>query len=175
MAGQVSYHLLAQAGITRAPWPITTLVSCLPVLVLTMGTALAHMLRADAAADRPDAGTSGPAASLSPAWSREDQDGPRPGWTTDQGTRAVSGPPLGTRTAPRQGQGAASGSKAPSQAEISQARLIAGRLTAAGKPVSRRALRSGGIRGSNEALNALARMINAELADTASLPNGYCS
>jgi hypothetical protein len=30
------------------------------------------------------------------------------------------------------------------------------------KPVSRRALRSEGIRGSNEALNALARVINAE-------------
>jgi len=48
MAGQVAYHLLAQAGAARAPWPITTLVSCLPVLVLAMGTALAHMLRADA-------------------------------------------------------------------------------------------------------------------------------
>jgi len=45
MAGQVAYHLLAQAGAARAPWPITTLVSCLPVLVLAMGTALAHMLR----------------------------------------------------------------------------------------------------------------------------------
>jgi hypothetical protein len=30
MAGQVAYHLLAQAGAMRAPWPITTLVSCLP-------------------------------------------------------------------------------------------------------------------------------------------------
>src|SRR5580658_2440743 len=49
MAGQVAYHLLAQAGVTRAPWAITTLVSCLPVLVLGMGTALAHMLSADAA------------------------------------------------------------------------------------------------------------------------------
>jgi hypothetical protein len=48
MAGQVAYHLLAQAGVTRAPWPITTIVSCLPVLVLAMGTTLAHMLRADA-------------------------------------------------------------------------------------------------------------------------------
>ena len=66
MAGQVAYHLLTQAGITRAPWPITTLVSCLPVLVLAMGTALPHMLRADAAADQPDAGTSGPAACRSP-------------------------------------------------------------------------------------------------------------
>jgi len=50
MAGQVAYHLMAQAGMTRAPWAVTTIVSCLPVLVLGMGTALAHMLRADAAA-----------------------------------------------------------------------------------------------------------------------------
>src|SRR5580700_8053528 len=48
MAGQVAYHLMAQAGMARAPWAITTVVSCLPVLVLAMGTALAHMLRADA-------------------------------------------------------------------------------------------------------------------------------
>ena len=60
---------------------------------------------------------------------------------------------------------------APSQAEIGQGRLIAGKLTAAGNQVSRRALRSGGITGSNEALNALARRINAELADTASVPD----
>ena len=50
MAGQVAYHLMAQAGMARAPWAITTVVSCLPVLVLAMGTALAHMLRADAGA-----------------------------------------------------------------------------------------------------------------------------
>jgi len=37
MAGQVVYHLLAQAGIMRAPWVVTTIVSCLPVLVLAMG------------------------------------------------------------------------------------------------------------------------------------------
>jgi hypothetical protein len=47
MAGQVAYHLLAQAGTARAPWGITTAVSCLPVLVLGMGAALAHLLRAD--------------------------------------------------------------------------------------------------------------------------------
>jgi hypothetical protein len=77
MARQVACHLLAQAGITRAPWPITTLVPCVPVLVLAMGTALAHMLRADADANRPDAGTSGPVTSRSPARSREDHDGRR--------------------------------------------------------------------------------------------------
>ena len=77
MAGQVAYHLLAQAGAARAPWPVTTIVSCLPVLVLAMGTTLAHMLRADAgtAADAPDHGTGGPAVSRSPAWSAEDQAG----------------------------------------------------------------------------------------------------
>ena len=65
MAGQVAYHLLAQAGMTRAPWAITTVVSCLPVLVLGMGTALAHMLRADAEATgctgQPDRATGRPA------------------------------------------------------------------------------------------------------------------
>jgi len=47
MAGQIAYHLLAQTGATHAPWSITTAVSCLPVLVLGMGAALAHLLRAD--------------------------------------------------------------------------------------------------------------------------------
>lgn len=45
MAGQVAYHLMSAAGVTRAPWPITTLVSCLPVVVLGCGAALAHLLR----------------------------------------------------------------------------------------------------------------------------------
>ena len=81
MAGQVASHLLADAGAARAPWAITTVVSCLPVLVLGMGTALAHMLRADAAAtdrsgttdDAPDHGTGGPASPRSARWSPADQ------------------------------------------------------------------------------------------------------
>jgi hypothetical protein len=40
---------------------ITTIVFCLPVLVLAMRTALAHMLRADAAAGAPDSVAIGPA------------------------------------------------------------------------------------------------------------------
>lgn len=43
--GQVAYHLLAAGGVTSAPWWITTLVSCLPVAVLGMGAALAHLVR----------------------------------------------------------------------------------------------------------------------------------
>jgi hypothetical protein len=48
MAGQVANHLLAETHVTRAPWPVTTLVASLPVLVLRLGTAPAHMLQADA-------------------------------------------------------------------------------------------------------------------------------
>ncbi|GIJ07295.1 ABC transporter permease [Micromonospora andamanensis] len=43
--GQVAYHLLVAAGVTSAPWWITTAVSCLPVAVLGMGAALAHLVR----------------------------------------------------------------------------------------------------------------------------------
>lgn len=43
--GQIAYHLMSAAGITTAPWWITTAVACLPVAVLGMGAALAHLLR----------------------------------------------------------------------------------------------------------------------------------
>ena len=77
MAGQVACHLLAQAGIARAPWAITMIVSCLPVLVLGMGTGLAHMLRADAeAVDTPDGGVGQPGRMRPLSWSSEDQAGP---------------------------------------------------------------------------------------------------
>jgi len=46
-----------------------------------------------------------------------------------------------------------------------QASMIALKLAAAGKPVSRRALRNGGVRGSNESLNALAHRFNTEFAN----------
>ncbi|HZR51712.1 MAG TPA: hypothetical protein VFB06_19630, partial [Streptosporangiaceae bacterium] len=32
--GQIAYHLLQEAHVTRAPWSVTTLVSSLPVMVL---------------------------------------------------------------------------------------------------------------------------------------------
>jgi hypothetical protein len=96
MTGQVTYHLLAQAGAARAPWPITMVVSCLPVLVLAMGTALAHMLHADAeAADTPDCRTGQPAVLRSLSWSSGDGAGP--------GRRPTgTGPRAGTRTVPGQ-------------------------------------------------------------------------
>jgi hypothetical protein len=164
MAGQVAYHLLAQAGAVRAPWPITTIVSCLPVLVLAMGTALAHMLRADAAADAPDSQNTGPAS----AWSSDRPTGDQRGrdQVQNHGPDRGSGPRARTGNPPLGPPGGDTRTKAPERwdAQIDQARLIARRLAAAEKPVSRRALRNSGVRGSNESLNALARKVNAELA-----------
>lgn len=47
MAGQGAYHLMIADGITKAPWLIVTAVSCLPVAVLGMGAALAHLIHHD--------------------------------------------------------------------------------------------------------------------------------
>jgi hypothetical protein len=44
-AGQVAYHLMSAAGVAKAPWPVTTLVSCLPVVVLGCAAGLTHLVR----------------------------------------------------------------------------------------------------------------------------------
>lgn len=73
MLGQVVYHLLAAAHATRAPWPVTVLVSCLPVVTLGFGAALTHLLRAEARnpdttpADLPDAPAGAPEPVTDPA------------------------------------------------------------------------------------------------------------
>jgi hypothetical protein len=165
MAGQVAYHLMAQTGMTRAPWPVTTVVSCLPVLVLAMGTALAHLLRADAdadATDTPDSRTGPPAVLRSLSWSSKDQDGPdrrRPEADRDRSARRDQNVP---EPGPQDGPGISGSGPRPAQPQLERARIVARRLTAAGKPVSRRALRRGGVKG--EALSALAHIINAERA-----------
>jgi hypothetical protein len=164
MAGQVAYHLLAQAGMARAPWPVTTIVSCLPVLVLGMGTALAHLLRADAAAaGTPDGRTGPPAVLRSVSCSPQDHAGPgRSGPPADRdrpARRDQNGPGPGLP----HGRGVTGPGPRAAQPQVDQARMIARRLAGEGRPVSRRALRRGGVTGSNAALNALARMLSAEL------------
>jgi hypothetical protein len=167
MAGQVAYHLLAQAGAARAPWPITMAVSCFPVLVLAMGTALAHLLHADAAAaPTPDGRTGQPPVLRPLSCSSEDRAGPGGRCPVAGRDRVASRNQNGLGPGPRPGPGHEITGPGPRPAapQMDQARAIARSLAAAGKPVSRRALRSGGVAGSNEALNALARVINAELA-----------
>ncbi|MGH3279472.1 MAG: hypothetical protein ACRDNW_10085, partial [Trebonia sp.] len=161
-----------------------------------MGTALAHMLREDAAAaDQPDGQSRGPAGTRSPNWSAEDQPadqpdrrsdqdhGPNPDQrpNPDQAERArdqQSGTRTTVRPSPSPGTSASkppAGSAAPSSTAgrvVSsprdqggvQASLVALKLVTAGERVSRRALRNGGVKGSNAGLNALARQLNAEFA-----------
>ena len=110
MAGQVAFHLMDQDRITTAPWAVTTLVSCLPVLVLGMGTALAHMLREDAAAAadraRPDA--PGPATRVPLTCSPDEQCEDQPDQSPPDRTAAEHRPPGQTVTLPlRDGQGVA--------------------------------------------------------------------
>jgi hypothetical protein len=54
-AGQVAYHLLHAAQRVEAPWTITMVVSALPVAVLGMGAALAHLVQADQGAESSEA------------------------------------------------------------------------------------------------------------------------
>jgi hypothetical protein len=165
-AGQVAYHLLEQAGITRAPWAVTTIVSCLPVLVLAMGTTLAHMLHGDTMATAPGPGAPGDQyPDRSADLVRADQASPDPGRADDM---TGTGPPGRARRTSSADPGDAGRdlphTRETAKARTGQDRLLAARLIAAGQPVSRRALRAGGVRGSNEALNALAQTVNAELA-----------
>jgi hypothetical protein len=52
--GQVAYHILEAAGVGVAPWWITAAVACLPVGVVGLGAALAHMVRAEDYPNRVD-------------------------------------------------------------------------------------------------------------------------
>jgi len=145
MAGQVTYHLLNQAGAARAPWEITTTVACLPVLVLGMGAALAHLLRGTHIDPVPDPTRGSSSGQALPC----------------TGVRASSWPEHPLRRDP-------GGRRRPAQRSIdgrlAEARATAQRLADTGAGVSRRTLRAAGLRGSNADLGALARILNSELA-----------
>lgn len=174
MAGQVAYHLLAQAGVTRAPWEVTTVVSCLPVLVLGMGSALAHLLRSDpsfaeaqaqfaalqtddqkrAGQCLPDSsgqGRPGPNVHVTPAWS---DSSPEAALVQHHDgarlTRESPWPPAGVLSA-----------RPPARMRPSEAYTAAARVIASGQRVSRRSLRSAGLHGSNADLGILARLVKA--------------
>ena len=185
MAGQVAYHLLTQSGTSRAPWEVTTLVSSLPVLVLGMGTALAHMLRADADAEgldadrSPDVAETPVSAPAVPRAGREtaaadaragqvtdryrhgaDHDGPAVGQVRDQH------PDRGMLVRePVLGQEPDTGPSGPAmRLRLAQARSAAAELAASGKRVSRRTLREAGVRGSNADLASIARIVGSSRA-----------
>jgi hypothetical protein len=112
-----------------------------------MGAALAHLLRADT----PIGTETGPAATLDPdqMTDRSAVPGSHP---------LVCGPP---------GPGWPPGPADPRvQARLTEARAAAVTLAAAGGRVSRRALRTAGIHGSNADLGTIARILTTELTTT---------
>ena len=178
MAGQVAYHLLAQAGITRAPWEVTTLVSCLPVLVLGLGSALAHMLRSDVARMRGTGiKTDMPySAALDPQkWAKPHSVVPTLRGRCRAGSSAGSAGyrpsaallrssfPAGVRTIaagnPRPFSANEGCPRPPARVRLQDAQAAAARLIASGRPISRRSLRSAGLHGSNADLGMLAHQL----------------
>ena len=162
MSGQVAYHLLNQAGTTRAPWEVTTLVACLPVAVLGMGSALAHLLRSDTAP-----------AKLHGAEARHQRRPLTPAHCAD--SHAAEGSALGSRMSPEstlitmlscplpESKDAFPGHKAdltdgddpahqirrggdrlPARVRLKDTEAAVTRVVVAGKPISRRSLRSAG-------------------------------
>ena len=131
---------------------------------------MAHMLRADAAPAAPDSDATGPATAWSPDQSARDQNGP------DQNQHADrrSGPPAVTTRPVRPETRTVVRTTAPqprdTRTQTGQAHLITRRLAATGKPISRRALRGAGVKGSNESLNALARTLNTQPANRSTSP-----
>jgi hypothetical protein len=136
-----------------------------------MGTALAHMLREDAAAaDRAQTDDPGRATRARPADRPAEQSGDRSDQNPPDRTAAEQCPP-GTATSPRNdGHADEFPPPLPHHAEsvTDPTREVACEIARAGQRISRRALRSRGVKGSNEALNALALRLRSELAiDTA--------
>ena len=165
MAGQVAYHLMAQAGTARAPWAITTVVSCLPVLVLGMGTALAHMLRADAeAVDVPDSRTGPRAVLRSLSWSAQDQDGPGRRQPEADRDRSVSRDQTGPKPGRQGGRGIRGPDPRPAQPQVEQARACRPQARRSGETSIAASVARRRSHGLHQALNALARRINAEQA-----------
>jgi hypothetical protein len=181
MAGQVAYHLLTQAGVTRAPWEVTTVVACLPVLVLGIGSALAHLLRSDASltgaqaqfaalqtsdyklagrclTDSSGLDQPGPNVRVAPAWS---DSSPEAALVQHHDgprvTRESPWPPVGVLNA-----------RPPARMRPSEAYTAAARVIASGQRVSRRSLRSVGQHGSNADLGMLARLVRARPPSDAS-------
>lgn len=101
--GQVVYHLMAAAGMTSAPWPVTTVVACLPVAVLGMGATLAHLLGEDdtepAQPTRPEPALPGEPEPARSEPARPGADLPGPSYPTVGNGLVSTGPTLPDRQA----------------------------------------------------------------------------
>jgi hypothetical protein len=91
-AGQVAYHLMSAAHLTQAPGAVTALVACLPVAVLGMGAALAHLVHDNTPTPMPSSPT--------PDW-QADARPVTPDPTTDPQTGAAPDPTDAPKPPPR--------------------------------------------------------------------------
>jgi hypothetical protein len=142
MAGQVAYHLLAQARVDRAPWEVTTVVACLPVLVLGMGSALAHLLRGDSTGYT----TPHPARQI----------------TEVQACEHATGHAPGSQECPIARPAPDNGARPPARVRVADLQAAVATVIASGQSVSRRSLRAAGLHGSNTDLGMLARRVRAQ-------------
>ncbi len=169
MADQVAFHLMDQDRITRAPWTVTTLVSCRSWSLAWGRPWPTCCARTPTAAGHAQTSSPGPATRGPLTWSPADQSGDQPDQNPPDRTASEPRPPGRTRTRLIHDSHAVAEPAAPvphaAEPGIEHDRSIARELAGAGQRVSRRALRSRGIRGSNEALNALALTLSAELAN----------
>jgi len=184
IAGQAAYHLLSQAGMNRAPWEVTTLVSCLPVLVLGMGSSLVHLLRSDAAGvsttdiDSDDSSTAELGAQNWPEQPSAEPEG-QDQWSTESSVDAAIPDRSAELTEPHSEgdivpeiaigrlrlHSAHDGrARSPARVRVNDALAAAAQLTASGQTISRRSLRSAGLHGSNADLGIIARRLRASPA-----------
>ena len=165
MAGQVAYHLLAQAGVARAPWQVTTVVACLPVLVLGMGSALAHLLRGDASRASAQAHVMSLHSSDRELADQclQDRPGRISGWPDSgtDGTLVQHHGGAGATREPSWSPAAVLSARPPARMRPSEAYTVAARVIASGQRISRRSLRSAGLHGSNADLGMLAHLVRA--------------
>jgi hypothetical protein len=124
----------------RAPWEVTTLVSCLPVLVLGMGAALAHMIHADQVDARD----------LAFCMARQE--------TAVMATSAGPDEVVAAGPVCTDQDLGADQEEFPSRDRLAEVKPVASGLAASGRRVSRRALRAAGVRGSNAELGSMARI-----------------
>jgi hypothetical protein len=143
MAGQVAYHLLAQARVSRAPWEVTTAVACLPVLVLGMGSALAHLLRAD---------------SVDYAARHRGRH-----FSDAQACTYAAGPAIGDQESPVARPVPDNSARPPARIRVADVQAAAATVIASGQSVSRRSLRAAGLHGSNADLSMLAHRLRSHL------------
>lgn len=143
-SGQVAYHVMIAAGVTVAPWWITAAVACLPVAVLGMGAALAHLVRGQ---DRDGHAVEQPVEPVAVTAPTDTEGLPMspgagtPSVTTRRPVRTAAGGRSSSRSSKRSSREARPAVDVSDLLVVGQA--VAADLARGGQPLTRDALRTG--------------------------------